>query len=342
MRHNPGMLSGLHFFQFSLRRFAPLFIALAVFMAMLPNAACAQSKWPLRAVRIIVVYPPGGLSDDTARAIAERLGPRLEVPILVENRAGGGGSVGMGVLANAAPDGHTLAFSAISPVSLNPHLTQVGYDAQRDIAPLVGVMQTPVVVVGTPAFGGTSFQDLLSAARQAPGRLRWGSSGLATVGHMVLAHVRIAGRVDITHIPYKGGAQQLSDALAGHFEVLSTNVAAAQLELIRSGKFKALAVGSPERLRVLPQVPTLAELGFGQANLTSQFGFFAPGGTPEWIMSRLNAEINAVLRATDFRERILAANNIPTGGSAADFARVIRLDSERNLGLIKAAGIKAE
>jgi tripartite-type tricarboxylate transporter receptor subunit TctC len=93
---------------------------------------------------------------------------------------------------------------------------------------------------------------------------------------------------------------------------------------------------------VLPQVPTLAELGFGQANLTSQFGFFAPGGTPEWIMSRLNAEINAVLRATDFRERILAANNIPTGGSAADFARVIRLDSERNLGLIKAAGIKAE
>lgn len=248
----------------------------------------------------------------------------------------------MGVLAKAAPDGHTLAFSAISPLSLNPHLTQVAYDALRDIAPVAGVMQTPVVVVGTPAFGGTSFQDLLAAARQAPGRVRWGSSGLATVGHMVLEHVRIAGRVDITHIPYKGGGQQLNDALAGHFEILSTNVAAAQLQHIRSGKFKALAVGSPERLPVLPQVPTLAELGFAQANLTSQFGVFAPGGTPDWIVGRLNAEINAVLRMADFRERILAANNIPTGGSAADFARVIQLDSERNLGVIRAAGIKAE
>jgi len=317
-------------------------VALAILMAALSHTVCAQQKWPSRPVRIIVVYPPGGLSDDTARAIAERLGPRLAVPVIGENRAGGGGSVGMGALADASPDGYTLAFSAISPLSLNPYLTQVGYDPLRDIAPLVGVMQTPVVVVGTPAFGGATFQDLLAAGRRAPGRVRWGSSGLATVGHMVLAHVRIAAGVDITHIPYKGGGQQVNDALSGQFEILSTNVAMAQLEYIRSGRLKALAVGSPERLSVLPQVPTLAELGFEQANLTSQFGFFAPGGTPERIIARLNAEINAVLRTPAFRERILAANNIPTGGSAADFARVIKSDTERNLGVIRAAGIKAE
>ncbi len=339
MPHNSRML---HAFLFSTCRLSLFAWALVFLAAMFPQSALAQQKWPLRAVRIIVVYPSGGLSDDTARAIADRLGARLQVPVLIENRAGGGGSVGIAVVAKAPPDGHTLAFSAISPLSLNPHLANVSYDPLRDIAPVVGVMQTPVVVVGTPAFRGASFQDLLAAARQAPGSMRWGSSGLATVGHMVMEHVRLAGRVDITHIPYKGGGQQLSDALAGHFEILSTNVAATQLQHIRSGKFKALAVGSPERLPVLPQVPTLAELGFAQANLTSQFGIFAPGGTPEWIVNRVNVEINAVLRTAEFRERVLASNNIPIGGTAAEFARLIQQDSERNRGLIKAAGIKAE
>ena len=325
-------------------RLASFSFALALFALACSQAAGAQSqsKWPLRAVRIIVVYPPGGLSDDTARAIAERLATRLEFPVLIENRAGGGGSVGIDVLAKAAPDGHTLAFSAISPLSLNPHLTRVNYDAGRDIAPVIAVMQTPVVVVGTPAFRGASFQELLDAARQAPGRIRWGSSGQATVGHMVLEQVRLAGRVDITHIPYKGGAQQLSDALAGHFEVLSTNVAVAQLQYIRSGKLKALAVGSPQRLGVLPQIPTLAELGFGDANLSSMFGIFAPGGTPDGIVTRLNGEFNAILRLPDFRQRVLAANNIPGGGTAAEFAKLILLDSDRNLAIIRAAGIKAE
>ncbi|MBL8384384.1 MAG: tripartite tricarboxylate transporter substrate binding protein [Burkholderiales bacterium] len=326
----------------SSRRSGPLVVALAAGLLCLAEFALAQAKWPQRPVRIIVVYPTGGVSDETARAIAERLAPRLEVPVLVENRAGGGGSVGMGALAKAQPDGHTLAFSAISPLTLNPYLAAVGYDPRRDVAPVIGVMHTPVVVVGTPAFAGATFQDLLRAARQAPGRVRWGSSGIATVGHMVLEHVRLAAQVDISHIPYKGGGQQLTDALAGHFEILSTNVAIAQLQHIQSGKFKALAVGAPERLRVLPQVPTLAELGFAQANLTSLFGLFAPGDTPEAIIARLNAELNAVLRQGDVRERLVAANNLPFGGSAAEFARAINLDAERNLAVIRAAGIRAE
>lgn len=337
MRHNSAMPAKTH-----CRLSAWLAAALAAGIVCLAEPAAAQAKWPQRAIRIMVAYPTGGVSDETARAIAERLAPRLEVPVLVENRAGGGGSVGMAALAKSAPDGHTLAFSAISPLSLNPHLAAVAYDPRRDFAPVIGVMQSPVLVVGTPAFAGATFQDLLRAARQAPGRLRWGSSGLATVGHMVLEQVRLAGQVDITHIPYKGGGQQLTDALAGHFEVLSTNVALAQLQYIQGGRLKALAVGAPERLRVLPQVPTLAELGFAQANLTSQFGLFAPGDTPEAVVGRLNAEINAVLRQSDFRERLVAANNLPLGGSAAEFARAIAIDAERNLAVIKAAGIRGE
>lgn len=326
----------------SLRRAAGLAGFLVSALLFLAEPALSQTRWPQRAVRIIVVYPPGGVSDETARFIADRLATRLEVPVLVENRSGGGGAVGMAALARSAPDGHTLAFSAISPLSLNPHLGPVGYDPRRDVAPVTGVMLTPVVVVGTPAFAGASFQDLLQAARTTPGRIRWGSSGRATVGHMVLEQVRLAGQVDITHIPYKGGGQQLNDALAGHFEILSTNVALAQLQYIQGGRFKALAVGAPERLRVLPQVPTLAELGFPRANLASQFGLFAPGDTPAGTVERIGAEVGAILRQGDFRERLMVAGNLPLTGGPAEFARAIELDSERNLLVIKATGMRME
>jgi tripartite-type tricarboxylate transporter receptor subunit TctC len=250
--------------------------------------------------------------------------------VLVENRAGAGGIVGMDLLAKAVPDGHTLAFSAISPLTLSPNLSKDNHDALRDIAPVVSVMYTPVLVVGTPAFSGAKFDDLINTARASPGRIRWATSGSGTLGHRVLEHVRITSHCDITHIPYKGGGQQLSDALAGHFEVLSTNVAAVPLQHIRSGRFKPLAVGAPARLRVLPEVPTLAELGFPQANMTSLFGIFAPGATPVEIVRRLNQEINAVLRQPDFQERLTSVSNIPAGGSAGEFAQQIIAESRSN------------
>ncbi len=302
----------------------------------------AQTLWPQKPLRLIVVYPPGGLSDDMARAIAEKLAVRLEVPVRVENRAGSGGSIGMEVVAKAPPDGHTLAFSAISPLSLNPQLSKVNYDPFRDIAPVASIMYTPVMVVGTPGFPGQSFRDLLAAAKSAPGKIRWATSGSGTVGHMVLEHVRLASGVDLTHIPYKGGGQQLTDALAGHFEVLSTNVASTALQYVRSGKFKPLAVGAPARLGILPEVPTLAELGYPQANLTSLFGIFAPGKTPDPVIQRLNAEINAILRQPEFLERLAVVNNIPALGSASDFAIQIATESRNNARVIEAAHIKLQ
>ena len=175
-------------------------------------------------------------------------------------------------MARAAPDGHTLAFSAVSPLTLRPHLGAVGYDPLRDIVPVASVMFTPVVLVGTPAFSGSQFADVVAQARARPHELRWASSGLATAGHLVLEQVQMGSGIRVTHIPYKGGGQQLTDALGGQFELLSTNVAPAQLRHIEAGRFKPLAVGSPERLAVLPGVPTFAELGLPQANITSLFG----------------------------------------------------------------------
>lgn len=323
----------------SRRRAIPALLALAGTAAWRPGVA--QPTWPTQALRILVVYPPGGLSDGVARSLAERLALQLGVPVRVENRAGGGGGVGMQALARAAPDGHTLAFSAVSPLTLRPHWGAVGYDPFRDIEPVASVMYTPVLLVGTPAFSGQGFADVLSQARERPEALRWATSGVATAGHLVLEQVQIGSGVAVTHIPYKGGGQQLTDALGGQFELLSTNVATAQLRHIEAGRFKPLAVGAPQRLDVLPQVPTFAELGLPHANITSLFGVFAPGGTPAALLDRLNAEINQAVQTPAIRERLLASDNLPASGDRSAFARRIREEWTSNQRL-KGANIRLE
>ncbi len=309
-------------------------LALAAACAVPRLALAAAAPWPQRPLRLIVVYPPGGVSDGMARALAEPLAQALAVPVLIENRGGAGGSVGMDALARAAPDGCTLAFSAISPLTLHPLLARVPYDPLRGFVPVASVMRTPVLVVGTPAFTGRSFDDLVATARGRPGAMRWATSGVATIGHMVLAQVRMQARVDITHVPYQGGGPQLNDALSGQFELLSTNVAAQQLQYIAQGRLRALAVGAPARIEALPAVPTLAELGFARANRDSLFGLFAPARTPAAVVQRLNAEINRVLRGDAMRARLRAAYNLPAGGSSDDFAQEIALDRRRNRELV--------
>lgn len=304
-------------------------------LASLPLLAHAQAPWPNKPLKLVVAYPPGGVSDDISRAIAERLSPRLGVPVLVENRAGAGGGAAMEMLARAAPDGQTLVFSAISPLALLPLLGKLNYDPQKDIAPVIAVMATPVLVLGTPTLQAGNFAEMIAAARARPGTLRWATSGNATTGQLVLEQVRLASGADIVHIPYKGGGQQLNDALGGQFELLSSNVGATQLQYIRSGRLKALAVGAPARVAALPEVPTLAELGHAQANLMSLFGVFAPGATPPTLLERLNTEIDAVLAQPAMRQRLLAVDNLPVGGSAAEFQRLIARDTEANRRLVE-------
>lgn len=296
--------------------------------------AHATPAWPRRALRLIVVYPTGGVSDATARLLARQLEPALGMPVIVENRGGAGGSVGIDALARAAPDGHTLAFSAISPLTLHPLLARVAYDPEHGVLPVAGVMRTPVLVAGTPAFEGDGFEALIARAKAQPGAVRWATSGAATVGHLVLAQVRLQSGAAITHIPYQGGGRQLTDALAGQFEVLSTNVAGPQLDHVRRGAFKALAVGARSRLPALPQVPTLAELGYARANLDSLFGVYAPGGTPPAIVARLNALVRQAL-ASDVMRRFLGSTyNAAFDGGVAQFAAEIAADRVLNRALV--------
>jgi tripartite-type tricarboxylate transporter receptor subunit TctC len=180
-------------------------------------------------------------------------------------------------------------------------------------------MNTPVLVVATPALQARSFAEMVTAARQAPGGLRWATSGQGTTGHLVLRQVCAIAGVDITHVPYTGGGQQINDALAGHFELLSSNVAARQLAYVREGRLRALAVGAPQRLPALPDVPTLGELGYAAANLSSLFGVFASGRTAGARLDALAQELNAVLAQGSFRQRILANGNLPATLTRAEF-----------------------
>jgi tripartite-type tricarboxylate transporter receptor subunit TctC len=292
------------------------------------SLGAAAATWPARPLHLIVAYPPGGVSDDTARGLAQFLGARLKQTVIVENRAGAGGLTALEALGRAAPDGYTLAYCAISPLVFAPAQPA---GALRDVVPVASVMDTPVLVLAHPSFPPASFAAMLAAARAAPGRLRWATSGHGTVGHMVLAQIRATAGVDITHIPYKGGGQQLTDALGGQFELLSSNVAAKQLLYVRQGRLRALAIGSPARLPVLPEVPTLAELGFPEANLVSTFGLFAPRGVAQERLQLINGLVNEALRQPDIRARMLDVSNLPTGGSAADFAARIAKERERAL-----------
>ena len=302
----------------------------------------AADAYPSRPIRMIVAYPTGGISDAVARALGEKLSVQMGTSVVVENKAGAGGSIGIDAVAKAAPDGYTLGFAATSPLTLNPHVSRVNYDPQRDLAPVMSVMYSPVLVVATPSFAGKSFQDLIAQSKAKPGSVRWATSGLGTVGHVMLEQVRSKSKADITLIPYKGAGQQMNDALGGQFEVMSTNASPMLTQHMQANRLRAIAVGAPKRLDGLPNVPTLDELGYPKANLTSTFGIFAPGKTPAAIVDKLHAELNKALAEPEVRDRLLRGGEVPTGGSAAQFAKAIHAESVENARIVKEAGIKAD
>lgn len=315
---------------------------LAASAAALALPAAGQQSYPARPVRIVVPYPPGGVSDAVARAIGEKLAARMGQPFVVDNKAGASGTIGVDAVAKAAPDGHTLGFTALSPLVLSPHLGKLPYDAGTQLTPVVSVMYSPVLLLATPALAVRDFAELIATARSRPRTVRWATSGSASLGHLMLEQLQDQARVEMVHVPYKGGGQQMNDALGGQFEVLSTNAGPAVSGHIKAGKLRPLAVGAPKRLESLPDVPTLAELGYARANLSSQFGIVAPAGIPKAVVDQLNAQLNAVLQLPEIRDRLVATDNVPTGGSAEAFGRQIAAESEANLRIIRAVGIKAD
>ena len=316
-------------------------LLVAACTAVLPTCAFAQA-WPAKPIRIVVAYPAGGVSDVVARALGERLAAGLGTSVVVENKAGASGVIGVDAVAKAAPDGYTFGFAAISPLSLAPHLGRSPFDPVRGVVPVASVMYSPVLLLATPATQARDFRTLLAAAQARPGAVRWATSGQASLGHVMLEQLKAVSQVDITHIPYKGGGQQMNDALGGQFEILSTNAGPTVSQHMKAGRLVPLAVGAPQRMESLPGVPTLAELGYPTANLSSLFGVLAPAHTPAAIVERVNAEIDKALRQPELRQQLLATGNVPTGGTAAAFAQQIAAESANNARIVRTAHIRAD
>lgn len=300
----------------------------------------ASAPWPSKPIRMIVPYPAGGVNDVVARMFGDLMTQSLGQPFVVENKPGAGATIGMAELAKAN-DAHTFAFGAISPLTLNPYLMKVAYDPLTDILPVASVMYAPVYVMATRALQAQRFEDVLRQAKTAQG-VSVATSGYGTLGHIMVEQLIRATGGRFVHVPYKGGSQLITDAAGAQFDLLLANPFGPINALIAQGKLRVLATTGPQRAASFPQLPTLGELGWDKANLTSLFGFYAPKGTEAAVVARLNAVINQLLRSQDMRQRLLQLDNVPLQLSAEAFGTLIRKDYALNGVVIEQAGIQAQ
>jgi tripartite-type tricarboxylate transporter receptor subunit TctC len=320
--------------------FLGISLACAAFWAQAQTANSAV--WPSKTIRIIVPYPTGGVSDNATRVLAERLTKALGQTVVVENRAGAGGTVGTDIVAKAAPDGYTIGFAGISAFSIGPFVMKVNYDSLKDFSAVAAAMYSPIYLLATSKFSGNSLEDVIALSKAKPGSVTVATSGYGTVGHIMIEQLRKKSGADITHVPYKGGGQIATDALGGQFDLMFANPYANLNNLIAEGKFRVLAVGAPQRLEKYPNVKTFAELGYPEVNMTSFFGFFAPARTPPEVIAKLNTEINRALNDPEIAEKIRKLENLVVTGTPEYFGNMIQKEHASNAAIIKEANIKAE
>jgi tripartite-type tricarboxylate transporter receptor subunit TctC len=306
--------------------------------AVLPAAA---QTYPAKPVRLVVPYAPGGGVDIVARAVAQELGKRLGQTVLVENRTGAGGNVGSDAVARAAPDGYTLLMA--SPANtINPSLyTKMPYDPARDLVPIALVGSVPTVLIANRSLPVATVKELVALARARPGAVIYGSGGSGTTEHLAGEMFKSAARVDMLHVPYKGGAQVMTDLLAGQIALMFVNQLAA-LPYVTAGRAKALAVASGERSQALPQVPTFAETGYPDLRISVWWGVMGPAAIPKDIVAQLNREIVAALSSTEMNERLQAMSAKPIGGTPEQFAKFFGEETARWARVVKASGARVD
>jgi tripartite-type tricarboxylate transporter receptor subunit TctC len=298
--------------------------------------------YPARTVTLVAPFPPGAAADIIARTLGDGMSKHLGRPVVVENKPGASGNIGAAAVARAAPDGYTVLLATINTFSINQHLfANMQFDAQRDFAPVTLVGRSPNVLVVNPQTPVHSVQDLIGWARANPGQLAFGSPGGGTSPHLSSELLNVKSGLKTLHVPYKGGAQVLTDLVGGQVHYAFIAVSAAT-PLIASGKLRALAVTSPKRVESLPNIQTMGEAGVRDFEVTAWFGLAVPAKSPAEVVGRLNAAARQSLADPDLRKRLRAVGVEPEAGTPESFATLIRDESERWAGVVKAAGIRAQ
>ncbi len=322
-----------------------LAVAMVLFTVVSPSPARAQAvagDWPVKPIRLIVPFAPGGIADNSARAIADRLGSRLGHAVIVENRAGASGNIGTEAVARSAADGHTLLLGFDGTMVINPHVfNRLPFDTLKDFAPITKLGDSPLIVVAHPSLPVKSLKDLLALSRRKPGSLTYGSSGTGGTPHLACEMLNQLAGTDLTHVPYKGGGAAVADAVGGHIPLVCTAIATAQ-QFLRDGKLRALAVTSARRSPALPEVPTFIEAGFAGFSVESWVGVLAPARTPRPVVERLQREIAATLQSPEVRERYAVLGIEPVGNGPDEFAAQIRADLARWEKVVKKANIRID
>ena len=311
------------------------------FVSALLGAAQAQS-YPAKPIRLIAPFPPGGSTDLLARLIGQKLTEAWGQQVVVENRGGAGGTIGVELAARAAPDGYTIVMGHIGTFGANPTLyPKLPYDAIKDFAPITLLAMVPNAMVVHPAFPARTVKEFLAIARAKPGAVLYGSGGNGSAAHLAMVYFEWLAKVKLTHIPYKGTGPAIYDLIAGQTSTMITGMAAL-MPHIKSEKLRAIAVGTAKRLAVLPDVPTIAEAGVAGYEATQWSGILAPAATPHDIVMKLNAEMVKALRMADVRERLAGDGVLPVGNTPEEFGAHIRAEIARWAPVVRASGARPE
>ena len=314
-------------------------LRLALLLSLLCATQALAQAWPSKPVRIVVAFAPGGSTDISTRHVAEKISGALGQPVLVETRVGATGNVGAEAVARSAPDGYTF-LSTADALASNPHLFKMSFDAAKDLVPVIQLTRQPVVLAAHPSVGVNNVKELVAVLKAKPG-MAIANSGAGSQQHMVAEWFAQQSGIKLTHVPYKGGGQAVTDLVGGQVPLGSLGNTPL-LPHYRAGKLKILAQSNKARSASLPDVPTYEEAGYPGLVLDQWLGLFAPAGTPREAIQRMNAEVGKALADATIRERFAQAGLEPVGGSAEQFAKLYRDDYEKYGKLVKQLNIKLD
>jgi len=309
--------------------------------AFAPSIAEAQS-WPTRPVRLISPFAPGGGADITSRALAQKLSTSLGQQVVVENRGGAGGMIGVDMAAKAPADGYTMVLGTIGPIAINPSLyKKMTYDPMRDLVPVSRAANALNVLVVHPSLPAKNVKEMIAIAKARPGQMNYGSSGPGATDHLAGELFNVLAGVKMVHVPYKGGAPAMLDLVAGNVQVVFSTVSTA-VAAMDSKRVRPLAMTGNQRFQLMPDLPTVAEAGLKGFEVNNWYGVFMPAGTSKEIVAKLNAEIVKALAAPDVKKRLIESGIVATSSSPEGFTAYVKAESAKWAKVINDAGITVE
>ena len=320
----------------------PRLLAAVVLSLAAPLAQAQAPAYPAKPIRLIVPFGPGSTVDIMARALAGPLFEQMQQSIVVENRAGAGGSVGVDAIAKAPRDGYTVGIGTTGPLTINPALQgRMSFDTLADLAPVSLIATGPNAILINPGLAVRSVKDLVAYAKAHPDELNFASAGVGSTNHLAGELFKSVAGVQMVHVPYKGNAEALADLMSGRVQVLFSGLPPVMAQ-VQAGKVRVLAIAGPSRAASLPDVPTVAEAGLPGAEVLVWYGLLAPAGTPREVIARLNAEVVKAMARAEIRARFLEAGSDPASSTPEEFSRMIRADLAKWKKVITTANIKVE